>query len=129
MNKIIKPLESRDCHVIYLTTSTPSFSEIFENLVPRGPMVTASGYEPEDSRFESWRGRFIFCPWSRGALFLATHAKLGTVIDSDQACEKFSLMVRRKGTDRRQGIGKSRETLETGRRLGEVRYSDKEESP
>ena len=28
--------------------------------VPRGPMVTASGYEPEDSRFESWRGRSLF---------------------------------------------------------------------
>ena len=27
---------------------------------PRGPMDKASDYESGDSRFESWRGRFIF---------------------------------------------------------------------
>ena len=46
----------------YSTTGSHNYCLQFDSLRgrPRGPTDKASDYESGDSRFESWRGRFLF---------------------------------------------------------------------
>ena len=46
----------------YNTTGSDNYCLQFDSLCgrPRGPTEKASEYESGDSRFESWRGRFLF---------------------------------------------------------------------